>query len=116
MQTNLVSSQKGAQFRIVEPPAMPVIPAGPPRLMIIMAGAAVAMACFLAVPILMFSLTGAYKFRDEIEDELNIPVIGVIPPLSTQRSAGANRRAIAFSLLTSVALFVMGTIGVFLAF
>ena len=81
---------------------------------IMLAGAAAAVLCFLAVPILLFSLTGAYKFRDEIEDELNIPVIGVIPPLATARAVGSTRRAVAFSLLTSVALFLVGTIGVYL--
>lgn len=114
MQSNLVSSQKGAQFRIVEPPALPVIPAGPPRLLIIAAGAVAGILCFASVPLLFFFLTGAFKFRDEIEEDLGVPVIGVIPPLDTQKAKGASRRGVIFSLFTSAALFISGSIAIFL--
>ena len=114
MQTNLVSSQKGTQFRIVEPPALPVIPAGPPRMGIIGAGVVAGIACFLVVPLLFFYLSGAFKFRDEIEEDLGVQVIGVIPTLATPMSLTAARRALVFSVVTSVALFVVGSIGVFL--
>ncbi len=114
MQTNLVSSQKGTQFRIVEPPSLPSLPAGPPRLIIAAIGAIAGLCCFGAIPLLFFYLTGAYKFRDELEEELGIPVIGVIPPLETIRSRGVVRRAMTFSLITSATLFIMGSVGVFL--
>lgn len=107
LQRDLVSGQKGTQFRIVDAPAIPESAAGPERLVIFGGGLAFGLGILFLLPVLMMFLNGAYKTRDEVEADLGLPVLGVIPPMETPRSKAHGRRAITLSLAASAMSFVV---------
>ena len=113
LQRDLVSSQKGTQFRIVDPPAQPQVPAGPARLMIAAAGIGISLVVLLGLPCLLYFTNGAYKFREEVEADLGITVIGIIPPMETPKAIIQSKRIISASLIGSVVCFVAGSVIIF---
>jgi len=115
LQSNLVKSQKATQFRIVEPAETPVEPAGPNRILIIAAGILAALAIFSLVPMVMYILNGSFKFRSDIEEELGLEVIGVIPPMITPRQVIENRKVVAFCSLVSLVVLAGGGAFIFVA-
>jgi succinoglycan biosynthesis transport protein ExoP len=100
-QASLIKSQKGSRFRIIEAPAKPQEPAGPPREIIAIAGVLAGILVFLVIPFSMFYFNSAFKFRKEVERTLDLPVLGVLPPLNTPGIISSNRRAMLTSLVTS---------------
>lgn len=107
-QESLVRSQKATQFRIIEPAEMPLVPAGPNRLLIVAASLVAACVVFIGIPLAGFFINKAYKFTDDIESELEIGVIGVIPPMVTPATVRANRRIGAISSFLSLGCLVLG--------
>lgn len=114
LQRDLVTSQKGTQFRIVDPPATPMMPAGPPRMIISGVGIALGLVVLLGLPLALYFTNSAFKFRDEVESELGINVIGIIPPMETPRALMQSRRALSASFVASVATFVAGCVLIFM--
>ncbi|MCB0321955.1 MAG: hypothetical protein KDD69_00230 [Bdellovibrionales bacterium] len=110
LQSSLVRSQKSSQFKIVDPPSRPVVPAGPMRLLIAAGGLVAGLAVLCLLPVGLFFLNDSYKFRDEVEDETGVPVIGVIPPMKTPAAAIARRRAGAMAVVASVVTFFAGSL------
>ncbi len=108
LQTSLVKSQKGSKFKLVEPPVLPVIPAGPNRLLFFAAGLICGILVLVAVPLGLFFMNSSFKFRDELESELGIPVIGVLPTMDTPRAAALARRASSTSVVASVLCLAAG--------
>lgn len=106
LQRDLVTSQKGTQFRIVDAPARPEVPAGPPRALIGAGGIGAGVALLVVIPMVLMLVNGSFKTRDEVEADLGLPVIGVIPPMSTPRSKAQGRRALTVSLAASAMSFV----------
>ncbi len=113
LQRDLVTSQKGTQFKIVDPPALPMLPAGPPRLIISAAAIGLGLALVLGLPLLFFATNSAFKFRDEVEAELGLSVMGIVPPMETPRAVMQGRKAVSASLAASVISFVAGTVLIF---
>lgn len=113
LQSNLVRSQKGAQFKIVEPAAVPVIPAGPNRLIVGAGALGLSLLVLCGSPILFFFLSSSFKFRQEVEDELGIDVLGVVPPMDSPDALLHKRRANTVSMFFSVASCVAGIVVIF---
>ena len=82
----MYKNQKGTQLKLVNPAELPVVPSGPPRLLIMVGGILAATAVFLLVPVAAFYLNGGFKTKTEVEAEMGIPVFGVIPPVRGARS------------------------------
>ncbi len=110
LQANLIQSQRGSRFRIIEPPVLPRKPAGPPRLMILGGGILGAIAIFFGIPMAFFYFNSALKFKGDVATMLNLPVIGVIPPLVTPAVKSQNRKIMLTSLTTSMATAFIGII------
>ncbi|MFN8392035.1 MAG: hypothetical protein U0136_17220 [Bdellovibrionota bacterium] len=113
LQRDLVSSQKGTQFKVVDPAAVPMVPAGPPRLIIAGGGLLLAALFFIGLPLGLYFTNGAFKYRDEIRQELGLEVIGIIPPMETPRAMMITRRAMSASLVASAVSFVAGSAIIF---
>ncbi len=114
IQSSLVKSQKSSQFRIVDPPSLPVKPAGPNRLAIFAVGIAAGLVVFVVVPFVLFVINGGFKFRDELEEDTGVKVIGVIPPMDTPTVRVMFRRSGTVSFVASVVVFCTGTLLVLL--
>jgi polysaccharide chain length determinant protein (PEP-CTERM system associated) len=110
LQRDLVSSQKGTQFKVVDPAAVPLVPSGPPRLIIAISGLLLSGLVFFGLPMALYFLNSGFKYRDEIENELGINVIGVIPPMETPKAMMLARKAVSASLAASVISFVAGSV------
>ena len=85
MEANMYKNQKGTQLKLVNLAELPIAPAGPPRLLITIGGIIGAVVVFLLVPIGAYYVNGAFKFKNEVESDLGIPVFGVIPPVRGAR-------------------------------
>ena len=114
LQSSLVKSQKDTQFKVLDPPSRPVFPAGPPRIIIAAVGVLAGLALFFAIPVGLFFLNGGFKFREEVEDELEIAVIGIVPPMATPQAKKLQRRAGATTFVASVLSFFAGSVIIFL--
>ena len=113
LMSSIVRSQKGTQFKIVNPPSLPVIPAGPHRILIAIVGFIVALLLFLAIPISLHFLNDSFKFRDDLEKDLDVDVLGIIPPMKTPAARALERRANSTALLASVLAFFGGSVLIF---
>ena len=115
LQSSLVRSQKSSQFKIVDPPSKPVVPAGPQRFLIAGGGVIAGLIVLLVLPVALYFMNDSYRFRQEVEDELGVPVIGVIPPMKTPAASVARRRAGATALAASVVSLFAGSLLIILA-
>lgn len=108
--SNLVKSQRASRFRIIEAPAKPQQASGPPRELIAIGGVFAGLFVFILIPLLMFYFNEAFKFKKEIESSLELPVLGIIPPLKTPAVRRAKRKAILSSLMASLVTVVVGLV------
>jgi len=115
MQVDLIQSQRGPRFIIIDPPTKPEIPAGPPRLIIALAGIFVGLGLLFLVPVAFFYFNSSFKFKKEAEQTLSIPVIGVIPPLITPTVIAQKKKGLATSFTTSLFTLIAGIIAMFFA-
>ena len=110
LQTSLVRSQKGSQFKIVDPPALPVLPSGPNRMLIAASGLIVGLLLLVAIPVGLYFVNDSFKFRDDAEKELGLEVLGIIPPMKTPAAKVLSQRASSTALLASVGAFLGGSL------
>ena len=116
LQSSLVKSQKGTQFKIVDPASIPLVPSGPTRWVIALGGLVAGLAIMFGLPILLYYLNGALKSREEAESELDLPVIGVIPPLLTSAVVSQKIRTRRLSMFASMVSLVIGVLLIILVF
>ncbi|MCB0359984.1 MAG: hypothetical protein KDD44_10115, partial [Bdellovibrionales bacterium] len=109
LQNSLARSQKASQFRIVEPAELPAFAAGPHRELFIAAGVFVSAGIFISLLFVLYFLNGAYKERDELEQSVNLPVLGIIPPMNTPEAVAYERRLSSVSLFATVLSLVTGS-------
>jgi len=113
LQRDLASSQKGTQFKIVDPAALPMVPAGPPRLMIAGGALAAGLLLLFGLPMALYFMNSSFKSRDEVESELGLSVIGIVPPMDTPRALMQSKRAVSTALVASAVTFVAGSVLIF---
>jgi len=109
LQSNLVKSQKASQFRIVEPAERSHKPTGPNRPLLLGAGLLLSILAGLAIPMLAFLTNGAFKFTGDLEDELGVEVIGVVPVMNSPQQAVENRRVVGFCSFFSLLVLAGGS-------
>lgn len=105
LQNSLVRSQKHAQFKIIDPPQPPIFAAGPPRLIISVAGVILSTSCFFAICLLRYFFNFSFKSKEELEKETGLAVIGVIPPMPTNQALSKRQKETILSVLMSALLF-----------
>jgi polysaccharide chain length determinant protein (PEP-CTERM system associated) len=109
---SLVRSQKGAQFKIVEPPVIPILPKGPNRTLIAGLGVLGSFIILLVVPLMLYYVNHAFKFRDEVEKELDLQVFGVIPPMNSPDNLAEKRRLHLAALVVGILSCVSGGLAI----
>lgn len=102
-----IRSLRDAQFKVIEPASKPAIPDGPPRIMIAIAALILGVLTLLLTPMLLFFANGAYKFRDDIENDLGLTVLSTVPPMMTQEVKTKNRKTFINFIIFSTILFIM---------
>lgn len=96
------------QFRIIEPPQIPTIAAGPPRSLFMSAVLVVAVGAGIGLTILLGLFRSTYATSGQLRRDFDLPVIGVVTQLR-------DRRAAIRRLLSNVGLSVglVGFLGLF---
>ena len=115
LQSDLIRTQRGTQFRVVERAEKPQFPSGPNRVLLFTGSMGIALIFLLAVPILFFLLNSSFKTTDDIEQETSLDVLAVIPPMSTGESTLTRRRLYATSALASIVALVGGSFIIYVA-
>jgi polysaccharide chain length determinant protein (PEP-CTERM system associated) len=94
------------QFRIVDPPQVPTLPSGPPRLILMSAVLAAALGAGVVIAFLMSQLDDSFVSLSRLKDTVAIPVLGSV----TMIQSAADRRLKllgTMSFAASIAVLVM---------
>lgn len=115
LKSDMIQSQRGAQFTVLEQPLRPSRgeASGPPRAMIAGGGMVAAIALMIALPIVFFLTNPSYKLVSQVESDLGLPVLGVIPPMETPHAVCVQNKMIVFSLLISILFLIVGGVALF---
>lgn len=82
--SNLEERGEGVQFRLVDPPTLPLTPAGPQRIPICLGGAAGGVLLGLGVAFLLHFLSGSLRSEKAAKLLFPLPIVLGIPPMRTE--------------------------------
>jgi polysaccharide chain length determinant protein (PEP-CTERM system associated) len=80
---NLEERGEGVQFRLVDPPTLPLGPNSPPRIPICLGGAAAGVLLGLGLAFLLHFLDGSLKSEKSAKQRFALPIVLGIPPMRT---------------------------------
>jgi polysaccharide chain length determinant protein (PEP-CTERM system associated) len=105
---NMEKSQKGEQFRIMEPATFPERPVHPNRFRIIAVGllAGIALGCALAV--LLETLDTSFKTAEDLASYEDVSLLGAVPAVATRGSVLARRQGHFLLVLASIGVLCVG--------
>jgi polysaccharide chain length determinant protein (PEP-CTERM system associated) len=83
LSTNLEKQQEGQQFRLVDPPSLPIVPSSPKRLRISLGAVAAGFCLGVALAVLMDLRKGAFHIDTEVARTLAVPLVLNVPVLVT---------------------------------
>jgi len=107
---NMEKNKKGEQFRILDPANLPLRPARPNRLMIVLVGLASGLAGGVALAFLWDNLDTSFKRGEEISAYVNLPLLVTIPALITRDSVLEQRRAQGLLVMASIGILAVGVV------
>jgi succinoglycan biosynthesis transport protein ExoP len=109
--TNLEEKQEGQQFRLVDPPTVPVVPSSPARVKICLGGLAGGLFLGLALAFLIDTRNHCFHLEKELSQSFKLPLVVGIPLLLTPAEERARTWKRAFEWLAATSMAV----GVFAA-
>jgi len=101
--------QDGQQFRLVDPPTLPVLPSGPKRVKVSLGSAAAGLALGLGLAFLLSLLDTSFHSERQVREQYAVPLVVGIPVLRTPGEIARRRWRLAFEWAagTAVALAVV---------
>lgn len=106
---DLEQRQKGENFRIIDPAALPERPTGPNRLRLLLVGIVLGIAASGIAVIVAEQVDTSYRSVEELRASVPAPVLSTIPRITTERDRLRNLRqrrlaavAVAFGLLAVI--------------
>lgn len=112
LKADLIKTQQDTQYKVVESPEKPFAPAGPSRILIVGIGIVLSSMVFCATIFARLLLGSSYKRKEELESDLSLNVIGVIPPLKTRFSRNQHRKSAAVSVAISALILFFGGLSI----
>ena len=102
---NLERTQKGEQFRILEPANLPHKPFKPDIMLTLLWGFGIALACGLGLTFLRENLDSTFRNSRELESVSTLPVLVAIPVITTEKERRWNmyKQAVTVCMLVSMA-------------
>jgi succinoglycan biosynthesis transport protein ExoP len=107
--SNLEKRQEGQQFRLVDQPSLPTVPASPNRVKISLGGVAAGLGLGLALAFLMEFRDRSFHAEEDLSQRFSLPLVIGVPLLLTpleQRSRNV-RRSAEWALGSGLALFIV---------
>ena len=109
MAVSMEKKQKGEQFQILESARLPKKPAKPNLKLMIIASIALGLGMGSGLVLLLENMHNTYRDPDEIESELELPVIATIPRVLTKRDIFMQRVEVTLcSLLIIMTVVAIG--------
>lgn len=109
MAQRMESESENIEFRIIEPPVLPIQPSGPPRVLLMGGLLMVGMGLGVGVAFLRILLSDAFINAKQLTDAIGLPVIGT---LSISRSVlGGPGRVLEAATATCAVLFLLAGFG-----
>jgi len=104
---SLEQRQKAERFRVIDPASLPQAPTRPNRQALLAGGAVGSFALAIFLPILLWQLDTSFHVADELA-AVAVPVLAVIPEISTADVSMRRRRYRRRVLALSVASLILG--------
>jgi len=100
------SSDK-VQFRIIEPPVLPLLPSGPNRLLLAIMVFAAALAAGAGVAWLLAQLKPAFYTQDQLSDNYDWPILGMVSMIWSPEQIASRRKELVLFLALFTLLVMM---------
>lgn len=98
------------EFRIIEPPIVPVTPSGPPHGLYMAAVLFAGLGAGVALALLRLQLAGGFQTREDLASAFGLPVLGTISKIRMTRLPGTVLEGAAFGSAISVLLLAFAGI------
>jgi hypothetical protein len=105
---NMEKTQKGEQFRIVDPPTRPVNPVSPNRPMIVLISLLAGLGGGCGMAFLLDILRPSFKKAEDFEGYSNIPVLAVLSSFPTRGAVLGQRKMRALIVGYSTVVLTLG--------
>jgi polysaccharide chain length determinant protein (PEP-CTERM system associated) len=107
--TNLEEKQEGQQFRLVDPPTLPLTPSKPPRVKICLGGLAGGLLLGLALAFLVETKNRSFHFEKELSAAFKVPLVLGIPLLLTpsEERIRSGKRAFEWLVISIISVSVL---------
>jgi uncharacterized protein involved in exopolysaccharide biosynthesis len=106
---SLEKGNNGQQFRILDAAVPPIMPAAPQRFMLILLGAAAALAAAFVAVVIAERLDNTFHSPDELRDAVNVPILATIPQVTSSMRNKVKQVAVAGAALTGLAVIAAGS-------
>ena len=114
--TDLEKAQQGEQFTLLDPPAFPVSPYFPNRLLTTLGGLAAGLAAAFAIAFARETFDDSIHADTEIKTFSKMPILVAIPPLTTAGDISRGRRRVVGELTCAIVVLVMATASALVAY
>ena len=111
---NLETERKGERFALIEPPLVAEEPTSPNRPLIVMFGFIAAFALGLGAVLLLESVDGSVRNRQDLQRLVSVPPLAIIPVMLTSVDHAARRRRRWYALGGTATTLVFAVIAVHL--
>jgi len=96
-------SSEDINFKVIEPPIVPIIPVGPNRLLFNSAAIAAGIAAFFALTFLILQLRPVFLTRKELAHATGLPVLGTITMVLDQTASSKKKKERVIMVLLGLA-------------
>ena len=108
--------QKGEQFQVIDSAKTPVLPIAPDARKIFLMTIALGLGLGCGLAYMLEYMDTSYKTPEELEQDLQIPILASLPFRYTEKEARANKRVQILAAVSIAAAFVLSAAAIILAF
>jgi polysaccharide chain length determinant protein (PEP-CTERM system associated) len=107
--------QKGEQFTVIDSAKTPVLPIAPDARKVLLMTIALGLGLGCGLAYLLEYMDTSYKTPEELEQDLQIPILASLPFRYTEKEARANKRVQILAAVSIAAAFVLSAAAIILA-
>ena len=107
--------QKGEQFKVIDSAKTPVLPIAPDARKVLLMTIALGLGLGCGLAWLLENMDTSYKTPEELEQDLQIPILASLPFRYTEKETRANKRMQIFAAISVAVVFVLSAAAIILA-